>query len=199
MPQTADIVFYIDGGSRGNPGPAAYGVVVESPDSSRLDGLSGYLGETTNNVAEYHGLLAALEYALKNGYRRVQVRTDSELMALQIKGVYRVKSPGLKPLHDKARQMIGRLEAFSIRHVPREQNAEADRLVNQALDAAARSGQKRRPPVEAGAPGTQSLWVPKPVKPLRVTATFRQGVLEPSEPLPLLDGEVVDLEVFRRK
>ena len=136
MPSEHSIVAHVDGGSRGNPGPAAYGVSIENPDGTPLASLSKSIGRATNNVAEYQGLLAALEFALQNGHTRLRVLTDSELMARQIEGRYKVKSPDLKPLFEKARQMIQRLESFSIRHVPREQNCEADRLVNQALDAA---------------------------------------------------------------
>jgi ribonuclease HI len=130
-----EIVAHVDGGSRGNPGPAAYGVVVEAADGAPLAALSKFLGRATNNVAEYQGLLAALEYALQHHHPRLRVLTDSELMARQLEGRYKVKSPDLKPLFERARGMILRLEHFTIRHVPREQNAEADRLVNQALDA----------------------------------------------------------------
>ena len=133
MAKFSEVIAHIDGASRGNPGPAAYAVVVESSDGSKLAGFSGYLGRATNNFAEYQALLAALEYALRNHYLRVHVQTDSELLARQIEGVYKVKSPGLKPLQEHARQMIARLESFSIQHVPREQNHEADRLANQAL------------------------------------------------------------------
>lgn len=200
MTQPSEVILYIDGASRGNPGPAAYAVVVESSDGSRLAGFSRCLGEATNNVAEYHGLLAALEFTLKNDYRRIQVRTDSELLALQIKGVYRVKSPGLKPLHDMARRMIARLESFSIRHVPREQNGEADRLANQALDAAGRAGEKPRTPSRVIlAPDAQTTSPPEALKPFHAAATYRQGILKPHEQLPLLEDEVVDLEIFRRK
>ncbi len=97
-----------------------------------------FIGKTTNNFAEYQGLLAALDYALSHGYPRLRVLTDSELMARQISGRYKVRSPDLKPLHDKAQAMIARLESFSIRHVYREQNREADRLANQAMDDAER-------------------------------------------------------------
>ena len=100
--------------------------------------LAKFIGETTNNFAEYQGLLAALEYALSHGYPRLRVLTDSELMARQISGQYKVRSPDLKPLYDKAQAMIARLESFSIRHVYREQNREADRLANQAMDDAER-------------------------------------------------------------
>ena len=136
MPSAHAIVAHVDGGSRGNPGPAAYGVSIENADGTPLASLSRSIGRATNNVAEYQGLLAALEFALQHGHTGLRVLTDSELMARQIEGRYKVKSPDLKPLFEKARQMIHRLESFSIRHVPREQNREADRLVNEALDAA---------------------------------------------------------------
>ncbi|MGH9433847.1 MAG: ribonuclease HI family protein [Terriglobia bacterium] len=126
----------IDGASRGNPGPASYGVVVRNGQGERLAGLSGRLGRTTNNFAEYQALIAALEYALKNGHGRVEIRSDSELLVNQMAGSYKVKSSALRPLHDRARQLARQLERFHIRHVPREENRDADRLANQALDAA---------------------------------------------------------------
>src|SRR5271157_5267511 len=158
MAKSSEVIAHIDGASRGNPGPAAYAVVVESSDGSKLAGFSGYLGRATNNFAEYQALLAALEYALRNHYLRVHVQTDSELMARQIEGVYKVKSPGLKPLQEQARQMISRLESFSIQHVPRERNHEADQLANQALDAAAggcvgRGGSRTAPTSQAEGQG----------------------------------------------
>ena len=104
MAQSPEVIAHIDGASRGNPGPAAYGVVMESADGSRLAAFSDYLGKATNNVAEYQGLLAALDYALSNHYLRIHVQTDSELLARQIKGVYKVKSPGLKPLQERAQR-----------------------------------------------------------------------------------------------
>ena len=132
MPRSSEIVAHVDGGSRGNPGPAAYGVAIKTPQGKSVTAFAKFLGENTNNFAEYQGLLAALEYALGHGYPRLRVLTDSELMARQISGRYKVRSPDLKVLHDKAHAMIARLESFSIRHVPREQNREADRLANQA-------------------------------------------------------------------
>src|SRR5579859_2789886 len=128
------IVAHIDGASRGNPGPAAYGVVLESEDGAPVATLSKTLGHTTNNVAEYHALLAALDYAVEHQVRCLKVLTDSELLARQIQGAYKVKSPDLKPLYEHARSTIARLESFSIQHVRREQNSEADRLANLALD-----------------------------------------------------------------
>jgi ribonuclease HI len=133
-----EIVLHIDGASRGNPGPAAYGVTVEDARGAAVAAFSNFIGRTTNNVAEYQGLLAALEYSLQNHHQRVLILTDSELLARQMEGVYKVKSPDLKPLFERARDLVARLERVTIRHVPREQNAAADRLANQALDAAAR-------------------------------------------------------------
>jgi ribonuclease HI len=200
MAKSSDVIAHIDGASRGNPGPAAYAVVMESADGSRLSGFSEYLGQATNNVAEYQALLAALEYALKNHYLRMHVQTDSELLALQIEGVYKVKSSGLKPLEQRARQMIARLESFSIEHVPREQNREADRLANQALEVAKRGGKRDQAEGQGGlvqdaSPGSAS----RVAKPLRVSATFHKGLLEPHGQISLFEGEVVDLEIYRKR
>jgi ribonuclease HI len=125
---------HIDGGARGNPGPAAYGVVVRDADGKVLAELGKYLGAQTNNYAEYSGLLAALEYAQQHGFTAMKVFSDSELLVKQIKGQYKVSSPILRPLFDQAKKMIGRLQHFSIQHVFREQNRDADRLVNKVLD-----------------------------------------------------------------
>jgi len=209
MAQSPPVIMYIDGGSRGNPGPAAYGVVMESADGSRLAAFSGYLGKATNNVAEYQGLLAALDHALSKGYLSLRVRTDSELLALQIKGVYRVKNPGLKPLHEQAKRLIARFDSFSVEHVPRERNREADRLANRCLDVAAakdlgRGGspatpatlaEERVPIAGHASPGPER----KAPNPLRTSATFRNGVLEPHFELSLSEGEVVDLEIHPKE
>jgi probable phosphoglycerate mutase len=200
MAKSSEVIAHIDGASRGNPGPAAFAVVMESSDGSKLAGFSGYIGRATNNFAEYQALLAALEYALSNHYLRVHVQTDSELLARQIEGVYKVKSPGLKPLHGRARQMIARLESFSIQHVPREQNHEADQLANQALEAAEREWKRDRAEGQGGlvqdvSPGSAS----KVAKPLRASATFHKGLLEPHGQLSLFEGEVVNLEIYRKE
>src|SRR5271157_2957640 len=153
MPSSPEIVAHIDGGSRGNPGPAAYGVAIKTPQGQAVTAFGKFIGETTNNFAEYQGLLAALDYALKHGYPRLRVLTDSQLMARQISGHYKVRSPDLKPLHEKAGGLIARLESFSIRHVYREQNREADRLANQALDEAERGAPTHAPAALTPAPG----------------------------------------------
>jgi ribonuclease HI len=127
-------VAHIDGGARGNPGPAGYGVVLEDEEGRRVAGLSEYLGHRTNNYAEYSGLLAALEYALAHDPKALKVISDSELMVRQIKGVYKVRNAALLELYQKAQQMIRQLEWFEIGHVLRESNREADRLANDAMD-----------------------------------------------------------------
>jgi ribonuclease HI len=126
-------IAYIDGGARGNPGPAAYGVVMRSPEGKTQE-LGKYLGIQTNNFAEYSGLLAALEFALQQNFAGLKVFSDSELLVKQMKGQYRVKHPGLKTLFDRAKEMTDQLRSFSIHHVLRAQNKDADRLVNEVLD-----------------------------------------------------------------
>lgn len=130
------IVAYIDGGARGNPGPAGYGVRVEAADGTLLDELHGGLGIATNNVAEYNGLLAALQWAVDHGQRRVHIRADSELLVKQMRGEYKVKNPGLQPLYVRARLLAAGLDVVVFEHVRREFNTEADRLSNLGMDAA---------------------------------------------------------------
>lgn len=129
------LIVHIDGASRGNPGPAAYAVVVKDGGGHPVASLSAQLGKATNNFAEYQALLAALRYAREKGKRRLRVMSDSELLVRQIEGRYRVRNPDLKPLYDSALEMIRGFESFSITHVSRELNREADRLANHALDA----------------------------------------------------------------
>jgi ribonuclease HI len=136
------LVAHIDGGARGNPGPAGYGVMIEDEAGRPVGELSEYLGKQTNNYAEYSGLLAALTYTLKHGFKALKVFSDSELMVKQIKGQYKVNHPALKELHGKATKMIDDLEAFEINHVLREKNRDADRLANLAMDR----GMKRAAP-----------------------------------------------------
>jgi probable phosphoglycerate mutase len=133
------IVAYIDGGARGNPGPAGYGVRVERTDGDLIEEFHEAIGTATNNVAEYRGLLAALEWALAKGYRRVEVRSDSLLLVQQMLGNYKVKHPGLQPLHARARILAGSIGHVTFRHVRRESNAHADRLANAAMDGASRA------------------------------------------------------------
>jgi ribonuclease HI len=136
-PETAPescVVARIDGGARGNPGPAAYGVVLEDEAGARLAELSEYLGRRTNNYAEYAGLLAALEYCAGHGLRRLRVLSDSELLVRQLTGRYKVRSAELRPLYERAQGLIRALDWFRVEHVRREKNREADRLVNKTLD-----------------------------------------------------------------
>jgi len=128
----------IDGGARGNPGPAAYGVIVRDAKGEIIAELSDYLGIQTNNYAEYSGLLAALEFAVREKHLSLKVLSDSELLVRQMQGRYKVKSPGLIDLYDRARALVRKLEHFSIEHVLRQYNREADSLVNQVLDSRGR-------------------------------------------------------------
>jgi ribonuclease HI len=124
----------IDGGSRGNPGPAAWAVAVLDDSGACAEGRSGCIGRATNNVAEYHGLLQALRCATEAEAEEVEILADSELIVRQMAGLYRVKHPDLKPLHAEARRLATGFRSFRMRHVRREENKLADRLVNQALD-----------------------------------------------------------------
>jgi ribonuclease HI len=130
------LVVHVDGGARGNPGPAAAAAVVSTPEGELLDEASVVLGRATNNVAEYRGLLLGLERARALGATEVDVVNDSELVAHQVNGRYRVKHPDMKPLHQQAMEALRRFERWSIRSVPRAENAAADALVNKALDGA---------------------------------------------------------------
>ncbi len=184
------IIARIDGASRGNPGPAAYGVIIETGDGRRLAELSHALGHATNNVAEYQALLAALDYALAHHHVRLKVISDSELLARQIEGTYKVRSSDLRPLYDQARQMIARLQAFSIEAVPRAQNREADRLANRALDDSGRGRGVKvvQPSASRGKP-----------KALQTSATYSRGILKLDRELPLVEGEEVEVEVRQKK
>jgi ribonuclease HI len=126
--------LHIDGASRGNPGEAGFGIHVTTPEGAELAQLYGYLGPASNNVAEYQALLHGLRYALARGARRVHVFSDSELVVRQMSGAYRVKHPAMVPLHREAQVLRSRFEEFRLAHVRREQNKDADRLANRALD-----------------------------------------------------------------
>jgi ribonuclease HI len=128
------LVVHVDGGSRGNPGPAAAGAVLRTPEGDLVAEASRRLGRATNNVAEYRALLLGLERARELGAREVEVINDSELIAKQVTGRYKVKHADMKPLHAEARAALAGFERWSIRSVPRAENADADALVNAALD-----------------------------------------------------------------
>jgi ribonuclease HI len=129
------VVVHVDGGARGNPGPAAIGVVVSSPGGEVLDEVSEPIGVATNNVAEYRALLRGLERAHALGAREVEIVNDSELVARQVSGAYKVKHAAMKPLHAHAMAALREFDSWQIRSVPRADNARADELVNEALDA----------------------------------------------------------------
>jgi ribonuclease HI len=129
------VVIHVDGGSRGNPGPAAGAAVIRGPDGELLDEASELLGVATNNVAEYRGLLLGLRRARELGATEVDLVNDSELVAKQLTGAYKVKHRDMRPLHSEAVAALRAFDRWSIRSVPREQNAQADALVNAALDA----------------------------------------------------------------
>jgi ribonuclease HI len=178
----------IDGGSRGNPGPASYGVVIRDPRGEIVARLKKYIGRMTNNVAEYYGLIAALDYAQSKGIRALRIDSDSELLVKQMRGQYKVKSDDLRPLFERARKMSQALEFFHIDHVYREQNKEADALANQAMD-------------EADGVSASPAATPKPaVSPARpvarlIRARFRSGILYPLEDLDIPDGAEVEIAI----
>ena len=128
------LVAFSDGGARGNPGPSGYGVIIQDEAGNKVAALSEYLGHQTNNFAEYQGLIAALEYAVTNGHKALKVISDSELLVRQIKGIYKVKNAALQDLHGRAKELIAQLAWFSIGHVLRGHNEEADHLANAAMD-----------------------------------------------------------------
>ncbi len=128
------LTAHCDGGSRGNPGPSGYGAVIEDAQGRTVARLSEYLGRQTNNYAEYSGLLAVLRWTLEHGHKRLRVVSDSELMVKQMKGQYKVASPGLRPLCEDAKRMAARLDRFEMRHTLRGGNKQADQLANEAMD-----------------------------------------------------------------
>jgi probable phosphoglycerate mutase len=144
---TTWISAHCDGGARGNPGPAGYGALIQGPDGAVIAELSEFLGNRTNNYAEYSGLLGCLQYAIDNGYRRLRMVSDSELMVKQIQGKYQVKSPDLKPLYDEAKRRIAQLDGFEISHALRHKNKDADRLANDAMDRGMKKPGAAAPPV----------------------------------------------------
>jgi len=149
------LTAHSDGGARGNPGPAGYGVVIKDETGKKVATLSEYLGHQTNNFAEYQGLIAALEYAVKTGPKALKLISDSELLVRQIKGIYKVKNAVLQDLHARAKELIAQLDWFSIGHAFREQNQEADRLANAAMD----KGMGRQTVARVPSPATASTHV----------------------------------------
>src|SRR6202165_1172299 len=180
----------IDGGSRGNPGPASYGVVVRNERGEIGAKLKKYIGRMTNNVAEYYGLIAALDYAQSSGVRALRIESDSELLVRQMRGHYKVKSADLRPLFERAKKMSQAFESFRIDHVYREQNAEADALANEALDET--SGMPKpsvttKPEVRPKLPREMAR------TPRKLRAKVRNGGLHLLEPLDLPQNPEVEI------
>ncbi|HXA56112.1 MAG TPA: reverse transcriptase-like protein [Candidatus Acidoferrum sp.] len=191
-PPAGVYVANIDGGSRGNPGPAAYAVVLRDPNGKIVLELAKHFGRDTNNVAEYYGLLAALDYATSNGITALRIRSDSELLVRQMQGRYKVKSADLKPLHERATKLSRQLGYFAIEHVRREMNREADALANLAMDQAAGGRGEIRNESVAPVAKARSL---EPKLPRRIRARFERGVFVPTENCDLDEGTEVTLEV----
>lgn len=185
----------IDGGSRGNPGPAAYGVVIRDAKGDIVARLKKYIGRMTNNVAEYYGLIAALDYMQSQGIKALRIESDSELLVKQMRGQYKVRSPELQPLFERARKMSQALESFRIDHVYREQNREADALANEAMDEVEGGSAKSARAAAAAAPTPAPKSETRaPVGEVRkIRARFRSGVLYLLEDVDLPDGVEVDV------
>src|ERR1700738_1139707 len=164
----------IDGGSRGNPGPASYGVVVRNERGEIVAKLKKYIGRMTNNVAEYYGLIAALDYAQSHGVRALRVESDSELLVRQMRGHYKVKSVDLRPLFERAKKMSQTFESFRIDHVYREHNAEADALANESIKET--SG-KPKPSVTTNSAARPKLPQDMQSAPRKLRAQVRDGRL----------------------
>ena len=175
-PPAHHLVAFSDGGARGNPGPSGYGVVIQDESGRKVAALSEYLGHQTNNFAEYQGLIAALEYAVANGHKALNVISDSELLVRQIKGIYKVKNAALQDLHGRAKELIAKLDWFSIGHVLRGHNEEADRLANAAMDKG--MGRVARAP----SPASQSGAIPEARQ--EFNGFVREGKIE------VLDGKL---------
>lgn len=168
------LIAHTDGGARGNPGPAGYGVVIHDAQGNRVTGLSRYLGHQTNNFAEYQALIGALEYAVEYGPKALKVISDSELLVRQMKGIYKVKDPTLRDLHARAGQLVRQLDWFEIEHVLRGRNKEADQLANEAMD----KGSGRTPFRTPLSPAQRT--------PLEFNGIVRNGKIE------LVDGTIPD-------
>jgi ribonuclease HI len=195
----------IDGASRGNPGPAAYGVAIRDGRGEIVAKLKKYIGRMTNNVAEYYGLIAAMDYAQSHGIRALRVESDSELLVKQMRGLYKVKSEDLRPLFERAQKMSKAFDSFRIEHVYREQNREADALANEALDETeaktpGATAAKKAEPASSKTSSPSAKTEPASSKPeaRKIQARFRGGVLYLLEDVELPDGMVVDVSIHLR-
>ncbi len=200
---------YVDGASRGNPGPASYAAIVRGPDGKIIFEMGKTLGIATNNAAEYHGLITALDYAAHHGIKRLRVRSDSELLVHQMNGRYRVRSTDLKPLHERAAKLANQFEYFAIEHIRREENSDADALANQALDQRGSAGrpalaqpameheiskENGNPPAAAARPSSSALSASR-----RIRARFTNGVFVPAESLDLPEDTEFEIEIRKPK
>src|SRR5271156_2264531 len=192
-------VANIDGASRGNPGPASYAVVLRDPEGKVILELAKNIGRETNNVAEYFALLAALDYATMHHIGALRIRSDSELLVRQMQGVYKVKSPDLKPLQERAAKLSRQLQYFAIEHVRRELNKDADALANVALDAGGTAKIENRRPATATSKPAAEASMPQDSRavklPRALRARYIRGALVINEPLDLPEGTEVVLEV----
>ena len=209
VPASGVYLANIDGASRGNPGPAAYAVVIRDADGKIVLELAKRIGRETNNVAEYYALLAALDFATSRHIQALRIRSDSELLVRQMQGRYKVKSPDLKPMYERAVRMSKQIPYFTIEHVRREHNSDADGLANVALDsgdlsrtelkpaAAPQQPQKEAPRAEKRKHHAAAVATPPTddsVSRLRFRAHVVNGTLVPVDPLDLPDGTLVDVE-----
>ena len=196
----------IDGASRGNPGPASYAVVLRDPSGKVVLELAKNIGRETNNVAEYYALLAALDYATSHDIRGLRIRSDSELLVRQMQGRYKVKSPDLKPLHERAAKLARQIQYFVIEHVRRELNSDADALANIALDQVSERRaviSESAKPLQGDSHFTAAKGSAEPPRTsstsarssLKIHARFQNGVFVPTEPLDLPEGSEVTLDV----
>jgi ribonuclease HI len=181
----------IDGASRGNPGPAAYAVIIRDANGKLVLELAKKFGRDTNNVAEYYALLAALDFATTHGITALRIRSDSELLVRQMQGRYKVKSADLKPLHERASILSRQLKYFAIEHVRREQNSDADALANVALD----SGPVNTASLEAKREEPHTAEHKHPPRPRQIRARYVNGVLVPADPLEIPEGTELLLDL----
>jgi ribonuclease HI len=188
-PTAADwVLAHCDGGARGNPGPAGYGAVLTDSHGKILAELSEFLGNRTNNFAEYSGLLGCLQWALDNHHPRLRVTSDSELMVKQIQGKYKVNSPDLRPLWEEARRRIAQLDRFEITHALRHKNKDADRLANDAMDRGTGKPAAGRPSPNALDPQTLSPQSSPKTPPTMLRGFTRDGAIHLLGSATLPDG-----------
>ena len=204
-PPTGWVIAHCDGGARGNPGPAGYGALLQDEAGGVLAELSEFLGNRTNNFAEYSGLLGCLQWALEHGHRRLRVISDSELMVKQIQGKYKVNSPDLRPLWEEARRRIARLERFEISHALRHKNKAADQLANDAMDRGTNRQRSSGAPVPSSAaptrsvapasPSTSAKERPKPAAPANPSPSMLRGFTRDGS-IHLLGGATLPDGIF---